>query len=161
MTPEAISPCVAGTWRPRIILPEAILTHPSSQRLGHVLGHELAHLVRGDSWTNWFLLAARTLHWFNPAAWWVIQEMQATREAACDDLAVRSSGETDRRAYAATIVDLASSLASTGIAPAMIGLISSTRRLRNRIERLLGRSRSVRSRAVLFMASYSRLRSWA
>ena len=77
------------------------------------------------------------LHWFNPAAWWTIREMRAACEAACDDVALAASGEADRSAYAATIIELAASLAPSGVAPAMIGLISSTRRLTNRIERLV------------------------
>src|SRR5262249_34823393 len=102
----------------------------------HVLAHELAHLVRGDLWSNWLLLAARVLHWFDPVTWWTIREMQAEREAACDELTVAALGEADRSAYGATIIDLAASLAPSGMAPAMIGLIASNRRLTPRIERL-------------------------
>jgi beta-lactamase regulating signal transducer with metallopeptidase domain/5-hydroxyisourate hydrolase-like protein (transthyretin family) len=142
VTPQSISPCVVGTVRPRIILPESIVTESSNTTLRHVLAHELAHLVRGDLWTNWLLILAPTLHWFNPLAWYVIREMHAEREAACDELALAALGETNRSAYAATIIDLAASLAPSGMAPAMIGLIASTRRLTARIERL-ARSRSV------------------
>ena len=101
-----------------------------------MLAHEVAHLVRGDLWTNWLLLTARTLHWFNPVAWWTIREMQAECEAACDELAVAALGEPDRSAYASTLIDLAASVAPSGMAPAMIGMFSSTRRLTARIERL-------------------------
>jgi beta-lactamase regulating signal transducer with metallopeptidase domain len=136
VTPASTSPCIVGTRNPRIVVPESILADASDVRIRHVLAHELAHIVRGDLWTNWLLLAARVLHWFNPLAWWLAREMQAEREAACDELAVAALGESDRSAYAATIVDLAANLAPSGMAPAMIGLISSTRRLRARIERL-------------------------
>src|SRR4029450_1244817 len=112
-------------------------TQSSSARLRHVLAHELSHLLRGDLWTNWLLLAARILHWFNPVAWWTVREMQAEREAACDELAFAALGETDRSAYAATIVELAASLAPSGIAPGLIGLYSSTGRLKARGGRLL------------------------
>ena len=118
------------------------MTQSSTARLRHVLAHELAHLVRGDLWTNWLLLAARILHWFNPVAWWTVREMQAEREAACDELAFAALGEADRSAYAATIVELAASLAPSAIAPGLIGLFSSTCRLKARVERLL-RSPSV------------------
>ncbi len=142
VTPESLSPCIVGTWNPRIVLPESVVTESSTGRLRHVLAHELAHLVRGDLWTNWLLLAARILHWFNPVAWWTVREMQAEREAACDELAFAALGETDRSAYAATIVELAASLAPSAIAPGLIGLFSSTCRLKARVERLL-RSPSV------------------
>ncbi|HEY2250336.1 MAG TPA: M56 family metallopeptidase, partial [Planctomycetaceae bacterium] len=137
VTPDAISPCIVGTWHPRIILPESIVTEASGAALSHVLAHELAHLVRGDLWTNWLLLAARIPHWFNPMAWWTVREMQADREAACDELALAALGQADRKAYAATIVDLAANLISSAIAPGMIGLFSSTGRLQSRVERLV------------------------
>ena len=130
VTPECLSPCIVGTWNPRIVLPESVVTESSTARLRHVLAHELAHLVRGDLWTNWLLLAARILHWFNPVAWWTVREMQAEREAACDELAFAALGEADRSAYAATIVELAASLAPSAIAPGLIGLFSSTCRLK-------------------------------
>ena len=144
VTPESISPCIVGVFKPRIIVPEALVTESLTVTLRHVLAHELAHIARGDLWTHWLLLLARALHWFNPVAWWTIREMQAEREAACDDLALAASGENDRSAYASTIVELAASLAPSGIAPAMIGLISSNRLLTNRIKRLV-RSSSVSS----------------
>jgi beta-lactamase regulating signal transducer with metallopeptidase domain len=137
VTPEFLSPCIVGTWTPRIILPESVVTESSAERLRHVLAHELAHLARGDLWTNWLLLAARVPHWFNPIAWWTVREMQAEREAACDELAFAALDETDRAAYAATIVELATSLAPTAIAPGLIGLFASTGRLKARIEHLL------------------------
>jgi beta-lactamase regulating signal transducer with metallopeptidase domain len=136
VTPEPISPCFAGTWNPRIILPESIITAPLTASLRHVLAHELAHGVRGDLWTNWLLLAARILHWFNPIAWYAVGQMQAEREAACDELALAALGQTERSAYARTIVDLATNLIPARIAPGMIGFFSTGRRLTARIERL-------------------------
>ena len=140
VTPTPISPCIVGTWKPRIIVPESIVTESTHSQLRHVLAHEMAHLCAGICGRTGCFLSARTLHWFNPLAWWVVREMRAEREAACDDLALAALGETERSAYAATIIDLAASLAPSGMAPAMIGLISSTRRLTARIERLGGPS---------------------
>jgi beta-lactamase regulating signal transducer with metallopeptidase domain/5-hydroxyisourate hydrolase-like protein (transthyretin family) len=137
VTPECLSPCVVGTWSPRIVLPESLVTQSPPERLRHVLAHELAHLVRGDLWTNWLLLAARILHWFNPVAWWTARAMQAEREAACDEVAFAALGEAERPAYAATIVELAASLSPPAIAPGLVGLFSSTSRLKVRVERLL------------------------
>jgi beta-lactamase regulating signal transducer with metallopeptidase domain len=137
VTPECLSPCIVGTWRPRIVLPESLVTQSSPARLRHVLAHELAHLLRGDLWTNWLLLAARVLHWFNPVAWATARAMQAEREAACDEVAFAALGEAERPAYAATIVELAAGLSPSAIAPGLVGLFSSRFRLRLRVERLL------------------------
>ncbi len=137
VTPECLSPCTAGLWKPKIVLPESLVTGSSTERLNHVLAHELAHVVRRDLWTNWLLLAARTLHWFNPVVWWTVREMQAEREGACDDLACDSLGEPDRSAYAATIVELAASLTPSAIVPGLVGFLSAARRLKKRITRLV------------------------
>ena len=144
VTPGCFSPCTVGIWRPRIVLPEAVATESSPERLNHVLAHELAHLVRRDLWTNWLLLFARILHWFNPVAWWTVREMQAEREAACDDLAFASLGESARSAYAATIVELATSLTPPAIMPGLVGFLPSRTRLKSRIERFM-RSPSVKT----------------
>ncbi|TWT31546.1 M56 family metallopeptidase [Blastopirellula retiformator] len=137
VTPEPLSPCVVGTWAPRVILPEAVVTEATQERLDHVLAHELAHLRRGDLWTNWLLLAGRALHWFNPIAWWAFVEMQAEREAACDEIAVATLQDSDRASYADTLIELAASFSASGIAPGLVGLFTSKSRLQARVERLL------------------------
>ena len=137
VSPSQHSPYVVGAWNPRIVLPEVILTDVSSARLRHVLAHELAHLVRGDLYTNWLLIAAKIVHWFNPIAWWTVREMQAERESACDELAFAALGESDRSAYASTIVELAAILTPATIVPGFIGLFGSTGRLNSRVARLL------------------------
>lgn len=137
VTPDSFGPCVVGTWHPRIVLPEQVVTQSSPERLRHILAHELAHVARGDLLTNWLLLAVRVLHWFNPLAWLTIREMQAERESACDELAFATLGSTDRTAYAATLLEVAAGLTPTPLAPGLIGFSSSRFRLKTRIERLL------------------------
>ncbi len=137
VTPETVSPYVAGAWRPRIVVPESLLTDGAHDRLRQVLAHELAHVRRGDLWANWFLLAARTLHWFNPLAWWSVRSMQAERESACDEIALSALQGRARGSYVETIMELASSLAPPPTAPGMIGLFSSRHGLKARMERIL------------------------
>jgi beta-lactamase regulating signal transducer with metallopeptidase domain len=146
VTPECLSPCIVGCRNARIVLPESIVVESSTAQLRHVMAHELAHLTRRDVWTNWLLLAARTVHWFNPFAWWTVREMQAEREAACDELACVALGETDRSAYAATLIEIAASLVPSTIAPGLVGLYSSTARLKARVDRLLRHSATARLR---------------
>jgi 5-hydroxyisourate hydrolase-like protein (transthyretin family) len=42
VTPDSLSPCIVGTWNPRIVLPESVVTESSTGRVCHVLAHELA-----------------------------------------------------------------------------------------------------------------------
>jgi beta-lactamase regulating signal transducer with metallopeptidase domain len=137
VTADPISPCVVGAWRPRLIVPELALTELAPESLRQVFSHELAHIVRGDLWTNWLLLSARTLHWFNPFSWWMVWEMQATRELACDERTLAALDADERQTYADTILNLVGLLSPSPPAPGMVALFSSRRRLSRRIERIL------------------------
>jgi beta-lactamase regulating signal transducer with metallopeptidase domain len=145
VTPEPISPCLVGTWRPRIIVPESLIADVPQQGrarspappLRQVLTHELAHVARGDQWTNWLLLTAGTLHWFNPLVWWTLRELRAERESACDDLALAVGSEIDPRSYAETLLGFVGGRVPSPIAPGMIGLFSSQRSLARRMQRVL------------------------
>lgn len=144
VTAEPISPCIVGTWRCRIVLPESILAESPDTTLRHVLAHELAHRVRGDLWSNWLLLAVRILHWFNPAAWWTVRAMQAEREAACDELALAALGDVPRSDYASTLVALALHFSPPVVAPGMVGFFASKHRIAARVERLVRPQRAAR-----------------
>jgi len=136
VTPEAVSPYIVGAIAPKIIISESLVTGSSFTQLRHVLAHEMAHLVRGDLWTNRLFLVVRVLHWFNPVAWWSFQMLQTEREAACDEMALATLGEANRSEYAATIVELAANLAALPALPTTIGFFSSKARLNSRIDRL-------------------------
>jgi len=80
-------PFVWGAARPLLLLPEAHRTW-SEERLRLVLGHELAHVARGD-WPA--LLVGRwtvALFWWQPLAWLLDAAASRDREEACDDLAL-------------------------------------------------------------------------
>jgi|GEM_PF-1418997 len=136
VTAEPISPCVVGVWRPRLVVPELALTELDRASLEQVFSHELAHVVRGDLWTNWLMLAARSLHWFNPVAWWMVREMQSLREMACDEHTLAALDADQRQEYADTILSLVGLLAPSPLAPGMVALFSSRARLSRRIEHL-------------------------
>ncbi len=145
VTPEPISPCLVGTWHSRVIVPEsliAVVPPPGRARgsllpLRQVLAHELAHVARKDQWTNWLLLTAGTLHWFNPLVWWTLREMRAERESACDDLALAVGSGIDPHSYAETLLGFVNGRVPSPMAPGMIGLFSSQRSLAKRMQRVL------------------------
>jgi beta-lactamase regulating signal transducer with metallopeptidase domain len=136
VTAEPISPCVVGAWRPQLVMPELALTELDERSLRQVFCHELAHVVRGDLWTNWLMLCARCLHWFNPVAWWMVREMQSLREMACDERTLTALDADQRQDYADTILSLVGLLAPSPLAPGMVALFSSRARLARRIEHI-------------------------
>jgi TonB family protein len=70
-----------------------------------VLGHELAHVARGDWALQILAELVRALCWFNPFVWIACASLRRDSEHACDD-AVLNLG-IERTEYAAHLVDLA------------------------------------------------------
>lgn len=80
-------PTTLGTWgwrRPCVLLPAGCETW-SDDRIRVVLGHELAHIRRGD----WLLQMAadvvRAVFWYNPLFWMACGRLRRESEAACDN----------------------------------------------------------------------------
>ncbi|MDI4649691.1 M56 family metallopeptidase [Cohnella hashimotonis] len=100
------SPCIYGTIKPRIFMPEDILVIADSRQLTHILLHELAHDKRKDLWLNSLWTLAVWLHWFNPLVWLARRKMVADRELACDAVVLEALGEKESASYGLTLLML-------------------------------------------------------
>jgi penicillin-binding protein 2 len=70
-----------------------------------VLAHELAHVRRHDYLVNVLQTGVETLLFYHPAVWWVSRQIRAEREHACDDMAVRVTGDAVTYARALTRIE--------------------------------------------------------
>jgi beta-lactamase regulating signal transducer with metallopeptidase domain len=95
------SPVALGVLRPVILMPPALLTGLEPLALEAILLHELAHIRRQDYLVNLLQSFAETLLFYHPAVWWISAVIRQERENACDDAAVRHTG--DAVAYARTL----------------------------------------------------------
>lgn len=102
---EVERPSVFGFFRPRILVPPALVERLSALELRQVVLHEMEHLRRGDDWTNLLQKVGLVLFPLNPVLMWVERRLCAERELACDDRVLRSGGA--RRAYALCLTRLA------------------------------------------------------
>ncbi|MDR1144742.1 MAG: carboxypeptidase regulatory-like domain-containing protein [Verrucomicrobiales bacterium] len=99
---QILSPCVAGLWRPVVLVPASMLTGTPPELLRAILAHELAHIRRRDWLVNLFQLGAEALLFFNPFVWLVSRVIRREREACCD--AIASGVCADRAAYSDALV---------------------------------------------------------
>lgn len=95
------SPMLVGLLRPCLLLPGEKW---NEEELRLILRHELTHYRRHDLWYKAVLLAARTLHWFNPLLHLLVKEASVDLELTCDDAVVSGMGQEARRAYSKTLL---------------------------------------------------------
>jgi hypothetical protein len=102
---DAVSPMLAGPFRPSILLPAPLLAAMHDAEIEQICLHEAAHLARYDDWA---LLAQRlieTVFALHPLARWISRQIHLEREIACDDAVITLTGLA--RPYAACLTHAA------------------------------------------------------
>jgi beta-lactamase regulating signal transducer with metallopeptidase domain len=101
-------PSAIGFVHPSIIFPAWLLPQLSPGEVEVILHHELAHLQRGDTWTNLIQKIVRALFFFHPAVWWIENRLTLEREMACDDIVLAQTARP--RDYASFLISFAGKL---------------------------------------------------
>jgi beta-lactamase regulating signal transducer with metallopeptidase domain len=86
LSARARVPYTIGALRPLIVLPEAFSANVEESRLLSVIGHEMAHVARGDFLTNLVCELVAVPISFHPLAFLIKQQIDRSRELACDEL---------------------------------------------------------------------------
>ena len=138
-TIDLSSPAFLGWRRPVVLVPSEYLDDLSEERLTHVLLHELGHFKRGDATTGFLAFLVLATHWFNPFFWLAARSFHATREEACDAIALGSTVLTNANSaaeYARTLCEIAGRRPFVEQAFGAVGFSSTFRSLRRRVETL-------------------------
>jgi len=96
------SPFVFGVFRPVVIMPSHAV---SKENVSYALMHELLHVERRDLLTKSIAEIVAILHWLNPAAWLIRNQINLACENACDEAVAERLDEQERKAYARAILD--------------------------------------------------------
>ncbi|HEX9607357.1 MAG TPA: M56 family metallopeptidase [Gemmatimonadaceae bacterium] len=132
------TPLTWGSRNPVVLLPEDALDWPEAHRR-IVLRHELAHVARGDSFTQLIAGFVCALYWFHPLAWIAERRLRAECERACDDSVV--SLGTPATEYAAHLLEVARSARAFG-APGFLSVaMARPSQLEGRLLAVLNESR--------------------
>jgi TonB family protein len=144
-------PSLLVTWgfrRPRLIIPAGALAW-DEDRVRLVLGHELAHIRRGDWLAQCVAELLRAIYWFNPLVWMVCRRLRQESECAADDAVL--AGGVEGTDYAAELVDIARDLRQRRIwvpAPAIAHTSGFERRIKAMLDTRLNRRPVKRSTAL-------------
>ena len=86
LSARAHVPYTIGALRPLIVLPEAFSSNVDESRMLSVIGHETAHVARRDFLTNLLCELVALPVAFHPLTFLIKQQIDRTRELACDEL---------------------------------------------------------------------------
>jgi beta-lactamase regulating signal transducer with metallopeptidase domain len=84
--PPMLWPTAGG---PELLLPASLLPEVADDERDALLVHELAHVRRRDHWVRLVELAATSLFWWYPVAWWVRSSLRRAEERCCDEWVLR------------------------------------------------------------------------
>lgn len=136
-------PVAVGLFDAMILIPQHLLDSLSQEEIDQITLHELAHLRRGDDWTNGLQRVIQSLFFFNPAILWMAQQLDLEREVACDDWVLLQTNEV--RPYAFCLTKMAEVTAWPHRALAAPGVFVTRKSLSIRVERLLRAGRDIRT----------------
>jgi len=105
VVPGSAAPMAVGYRNPAVVLPANLLTQSADGALEPILRHELAHLRRGDDWSNLVQQLLKALLFFHPGVWWLSRRLTLDREIACDDHVLASARAP--KAYALLLTEFA------------------------------------------------------
>lgn len=106
-------PGVVGCIWPTLLLPASMISGISTDDLRAILAHELAHIRRYDYLVNFYQMVIEAVFFFNPAVWWISQQLRFEREACCDQTGISATGQRIR--YAEVLADWAHRLKGQNI----------------------------------------------
>lgn len=133
-------PSATGLFRRTVLLPDEAL-HWTKEQRRLVLLHELGHFCRWDLWTHALGRIACALHWFNPFAWMLQNQLCVEREYAVDELVVEHGvAPTD---YATVLWQMASAATRRPTAAAAFLAMAERQpgKLEQRVRRILAPAR--------------------
>ncbi len=156
-TSSVDSPGLFGAVRPRILLPRGIAEQLSETEMRHVFLHEMAHLKRGDLWTNLLMSVVQVVHWFNPVVWFVLRRMRLERELACDALVLRTTAEAESRSYGETILKLLERIRTRPTLSPVVGILEEKHSAASRLKQIAEFKSTRSGSSLLAVAIFSLL----
>lgn len=144
---SAPTPITFGLRRPIVLLP-AGLGSMGAETQRAIVCHELIHVRRRD-WT-WCLAEefVRTLLWFHPAIWWLIERIHLTREQLVDQAVIELTASRER--YVEALLHVAQLKIEPKLIPAPLFLRRGL--LKKRVAEILKETTMTTRRLILCLA---------
>jgi beta-lactamase regulating signal transducer with metallopeptidase domain len=143
VVPGPAAPMAVGYLNPAVLLPASLCPETGGDTLDQILRHELAHVRRGDDWSNLVQQVVKTTLFFHPAVWWLSRRLTLDREIACDDHVLAATRTP--RDYALFLTEFAGKIQYRNCSAAPAGW-SRKSQLKERITMILDSNRNSSTR---------------
>lgn len=90
-----------GIFKPLILLPA---NTNDIKELEWILKHELIHFKKHDLYYKIIIMAAVSVHWFNPLVHIMGKMISYDCELACDEVLLKNSDMKSRKSYAMVLI---------------------------------------------------------
>ncbi|CAN5166647.1 hypothetical protein BH23BAC1_BH23BAC1_22680 [soil metagenome] len=127
------SPVALGSNK--IFVPESSLQNLPDEQIKSLLAHELAHLVRKDTWWNAVYSFMEAALFFQPLNRMIRKELQENAEILCDEWAVKITG--NKKALASCLLEVAGWYTKPITSSIVPGMALSKKSLTQRINNIL------------------------
>jgi Zn-dependent protease with chaperone function len=77
-----------GFFNPVILISQGILDFLDEEELEALLAHEIGHIIRKDSLTNFITVLVRDMLFFSPVTYWAFKHLINEKEKAADDITI-------------------------------------------------------------------------
>ncbi len=144
LSDQISGPVTFGFFRPVVLLPANFPTMSDAMR-DAILFHELLHVERRDWLFTLGEEIVRAVFWFHPAIWWVLGEIQLSREQTVDQAVIDMTQA--RGPYVDTLLAMAGVTAELDLAPAPLFL--RRRHLKQRVMGIVREARMSKKRLVM------------
>lgn len=104
VSPAAISPCVWGIIRRRIVLPDQC--QGDEQEKEYALMHEIAHIRQHDNLFSLLRIIVCAVYWFHPLVWLAARLSRHDCEMSCDERVTTGLSFDEKLAYGHVLVRL-------------------------------------------------------
>lgn len=97
---EILQPFAYGVLKPKIILPQSLLTEVDPVAMEYIITHEMTHIKHNDVLIKRWSTILCAIHWFNPLVWLLDHLLSEDIEKACDEVVIQRFGLSKRQEYA-------------------------------------------------------------
>lgn len=95
------APLTVGLFKKTILIPQNMQDEENEK---YILKHELSHIKNKDITIKWLCTLLKTVHWFNPAVYYISNRLDRECEYVCDITSTENMNDVEKKQYMNTIL---------------------------------------------------------